>query len=544
MLNIMLVDDDFPVLEFLRQAVPWASLDMKVQGVYQNGMRAMEAAKASPPDILITDIGMPHMNGLELIEKMREFCPQLKVAILSCHNDFSYAQQAIKLQVDDYLLKETMEAEHIVKMLRSLSEQLKEVRTEKHKVEQLQKLTKWSGSAIMTRLLRTLLYHPLIFTEQLTEQAAELGIHLDTYAYLPVVGFIDRFKETQKRFVSEDNLMFAVENLATELTGGPSASVIFRPSPDRLLLLFPIVPGKLHPSGIAEVEETLRNIQKSLLRYLRVGTTFLIGEQGQDVRSLRGRIIELMEGAEDARFYTGHGVLTKFRPLPYSAADLFAHYASAQEQLKQVVLDQAGERVEPVTRYWTEMITADRYPPGIVKEWFLQMMLDLQLKFKSLQNFETDYSMEVLHQTILEAETVGQLREMVSTLLHRSFPVMEHIYKQPQRRDIAEAQRYVLRALNRRVTQEEVAEFLHLNPSYFSRLFKRETGENFVEFATRTKMEKAKELIDRTDCTVEELAEQLGYDNKSYFLKCFKSYTGMTPSEYAGKVQRAKPRST
>lgn len=540
MLNVMLVDDDYPVLEFLRKAVPWESLHMRVQGVYENGVKALEAAKQSPPDILITDIGMPYMNGLELIERVREYCPRLKVAILSCHNEFVYAQQSVKLNVNDYILKETIEIESMIQMLREFAEQLEDMQIASRKVERLQQIAKESRSAIRSQFFNNFLYHPILFTEQMTERALEHGIRLDRYAYVPVICCIDQLADTRKRFVSMDSLFFAIENVIEEVIWEPEGMVIFRPSPERLLLLFPIHKDRESAYSPRKIEETLQAIKRSLLQYLRVRVTFLIGQHGQDIRSLRERMLELEEHAEEARFYAGSGATASYSQMTYATEDLFTHYAAALEELKQVVLEQAADRVESVSGYWTEWVISKRYHPRMVKEWFLKIMLDLQLKFKSLQNFQSDYSLEVLHQSVLEAETIEQLREMMMVFLQRMFPMMEHIYKQPQRKEIVDAQLYVLRSLHRRVTQEEVAEHLHLNPSYLSRLFKRETGENFVEFVTRAKMEKAKELMDQTDSTVEELAELLGYENKSYFLKCFKSYSGLTPSEYAGKVQKGR----
>lgn len=540
MLNVMLVDDDYPVLEFLRKAVPWESLHMQVCGVYENGVKALEAAKVSPPDILITDIGMPYMNGLELIERVREHCPHLKVAILSCHNEFVYAQQAVKLNVNDYILKETIEIESMVQMLRKFAEQLEDMQTASRKVERLQQIAKESRSAIRDQFFNNFLYHPLLLTEQMTDQAHEYGIRFDSYAYIPVICCIDHLADTRKRFVSMDSLLFAIENVIEEVIWEPSSIVIFRPSSERLLLLFPIHKSKEAVNSSGEIDATLRTIMRSLLHYLSISVTLLIGQNGQDSRSIRERMVELLKHAEEARFYEGSGVIAKYNLMTYTTEDLFTHYATALEELKQVVLGQAADRVESVSGSWTDWIIGKRYQPRMVKEWFLKIMLDLQLKFKSLQNFQSDYSLEVLHQSVLEAETIEQLREMMVVFLHGMFPMMENIFKQPQRKEIIEAQLYVLRSLHRRVTQEEIAEHLHLNPSYFSRLFKRETGETFVEFVTRAKMEKAKELMDQTDSTVEELAELLGYENKSYFLKCFKSYSGLTPSEYSGKVQKGR----
>jgi two-component system response regulator YesN len=102
------------------------------------------------------------------------------------------------------------------------------------------------------------------------------------------------------------------------------------------------------------------------------------------------------------------------------------------------------------------------------------------------------------------------------------------------RSEMVAACQYVSLNLDKRITLEEVAELLHLNASYFSRLFKKETGETFIEYITRMKVERAKELLDQTGFSVGKICEMLGYDNQSYFIKIFKAHTGMTPIVYKG----------
>jgi len=535
MLKIMLVDDDYPVLEYLIKAVSWESLGMEVQGCYENGLKALAAAEKDLPDILITDIGMPHMDGLELIQKLKELHPHLKVAILSCHNEFAYAQQAVKLQVDDYILKESIEIEEVEQLLQSLANQLKELNVESGRVNRLQQIKNETAYLLKDKFMHALLYHPPLFPERLSEQAKDSGIDFSKHTYLPILCMIDRYEEMKKKFVSVDNFMFAIANVIEELTEGPEKAAIFRHSSGKVILLFPSDSMKYSNNWTHEWEAILGSIQRSLCKFLRINVTFSIGQKAINEIMLRENILKLLEKAEEARFYTEPGVIICTRPIEYSSEDLYIHYSTALNQFIEVAIEHDANRVESVIHYWEGYISSKLYKPKVVREWFLKIMMDLQLKFKSLQHFRSVYTLEVLHQSILNAESFDLLLEMVASVLNNTLPVMDQVYLNTQRKEITEAKLYVLRSLGRKVSQEEVADFLHLNPSYFCRLFKRETGETFIEFTIRTKMEKAKELIDQTTGTVEELAKKLGYENKSYFLKSFKAFTGLTPSEYAGK---------
>lgn len=126
MYNVMLVDDDYPVIELLSEAISWNELGLNLMGSYENGMSAWEEARSSPPDILITDIGMPKMNGLELSARIKEVKADVRIAILSCHNEFQYAQQAMRLNVQDYLLKDTLDPEELAQLLRRFKQAMDE----------------------------------------------------------------------------------------------------------------------------------------------------------------------------------------------------------------------------------------------------------------------------------------------------------------------------------------------------------------------------------------------------------------------------------
>lgn len=527
MFNVILVDDDYPVIEYLVKCVPWEELGLHLLGAYEDGEKAYAQVKRCPPDILITDIGMPRMNGLELIEKVRQLRAETKVAILSCHNEFEYAQRAVKLNVSDYILKETMEVDQFVEMLLHIKEELLQRKKVRHISEQ-------NRSLLKEKFIHSTLEHPIIHPEQWHQKARVYGLDFAGFSYLPVHGLVDRYEEARKRFVSDDNFIFAVENVVNEIADEAGNVVVFRLTPHSLLLFIAM---QSTIGGLTKAESVIGDIQVALKQYLRVSLTVLVGRPVNDLPSLRSHVQPLVEEASDIRFYAEAGSTIHYAPMEFAEGDLFAHYAEASEQFKQMVLHQCSDDLVPGTTHWMKLIRAQRFRPAQVKEWFLKLALDLQLKFKTMQHFRTDYSLEKLHNRVLEAESLDQLQEILIHVMQEAISIMDHIYQQPQRKEIMEAKQYIRRNLNSKISLGDVAKHLHLNTSYFSRLFKKETGENFVEYVTRLKMEKAKELIDQSGLTVEEVSSTLGYDNKSYFLKCFKTYTGLTPSEYAGRAR-------
>ncbi|WHZ03673.1 response regulator [Neobacillus sp. YX16] len=124
MYKVMLVDDDFPVIEMLSELIEWEKLGVTLHSTHENGKSAFEKASEEMPDILITDIGMPQMNGIELTKQLKEINPNLQVVILSCHTEFKFAKQALNLRVQDYLVKDMFDSEEFCQVIKKIVENL------------------------------------------------------------------------------------------------------------------------------------------------------------------------------------------------------------------------------------------------------------------------------------------------------------------------------------------------------------------------------------------------------------------------------------
>ncbi|OOC58715.1 response regulator transcription factor [Paenibacillus ihbetae] len=535
MFKVLVADDHYTVLDYLSAGIPWTTLGLELAAVCSDGGEAWEACQIHRPDILVTDIGMPVMDGLELIEKARAANPRLKTVILSCHEDFHYAQMAVKLNVSEYILKESLRIEEVVSVLGRLTNQLTNENDLEHDRNQLQKKVQQHLSAIRSGLIRKFLEQPVWSEAEWANEFQNSGILLqDGIPYLPVLALPERAAELEVRFGGAVNMQFVIHNALQELVR-VNGSFLFDLNERQYLLLFPF-PHTLTRNLHEDVQGELQRVQQQMFQHLRIGISFIRGEVSRELLQLKKEIQKLLDAAT-FRFYTGERVYAKMLPLKTSEEDIFLHYSKALQDLKDCILAGDKTRISLAVREWKDLIESRVYPVEAVKCWVLKMTMELQLKYTVMQNFVTNFNTERLQRKIASIETLDHLLEWLQGFLEQKSVEIESLREQTVvRREIAEAQRYVRLHMGEKIAMEEMAHRLNLNPSHFSRIFKQETGETFVEFVTRTKMERAQELLNQSDLNVAEISEQLGYEHTSYFIKLFRNYAGMSPSEYRRSI--------
>ncbi|MBD0382171.1 response regulator transcription factor [Paenibacillus sedimenti] len=541
MYKVMLVDDDYPVLELLSGAIDWNKLGMEVTGLYENGAVALEAANHDMPDIVVTDIGMPRMNGLELIRELKEKHPRIRVAILSCHSEFQFAQQAMKLNVQDYLLKDTLDPEDLEKLLLQFRTSLDEESSTLSRQNELRQLVDRNREHHKESFLRATIHEPVLSAEAWMKEAESFGLGLKGRSCLPVACYIDGQRLARQRFVSDDVLRFALNNIMEEvLRGEEPGAVHFAYDVLRSFIFIPSVSGiKTNPYDLAI--PLLMKLQAMVEKTLKIRISFIIGRICTTPSELKQELNEIL-GAYGQRFYMKAKTIEKKEAVTYSGKDLFAVYDEAVSALREMLIEGNPDKVQPMVSHWVAYLNDQRFPPETVKDWILKLVLDLKLKLKSMQLFRNHFSVEILHRELLEMDTLEEMGEWMVHFFTSFFVVAGEVKVLSKRPEVLDACQYVSLHLNKKISLDEVAEQLFLNPSYFSRLFKKETGETFIEYVNRMKVERAKELLDQTNLSVAKICESLGYDNHSYFIKMFKTVAGVTPQEYRGLSETREQR--
>lgn len=534
MYKVIMVDDDYPVLELLSEAIDWPALGLELQGMYENGAVAYQAVRESPPDIVITDIGMPKMNGIELLRELKAIKPNLKAIILTCHDDFEFAKQALQLSVHEYMLKETFVPEDLRSLLKEMKRQLDTERQALKEMDRLQRLAHTSGMLVKQRFIRQLLQHPLLHLESWLEEAQQYGIGFENgLSCLPVLAYVDDYLAVNRRFIQEDTLMFAVCNVFDEaLSNLDERAVHFVYDAKRSFILIHYRPT-LASSIYTETSAMLSRMQSVLRRTLKLSMSFIIGEVSSTPHELQASLLRL-SSAVCQRFYMSAGEVAVIHSSDEGKEDLFAWYDAAMNEFRDLMVRGDAAQMQGAMKRWMQRIRDSRCKPEQVKDWALKLLLDMKLKLHALGSFRAANSAEVLHKEADGLDTLDELETWLLRHFHALADRMVELIGRSTRSEIQQACQYVERHMDKRITLDEVAAYLHLNASYFSRLFHKENGITFIEYVTRMKMNRAKELLDQTSHSIGKICEMLGYDNQSYFIKTFKNIVGVTPSEYRG----------
>nr|WP_276608230.1 helix-turn-helix domain-containing protein [Aquibacillus halophilus] len=531
-----MVDDDVLVLEFMEKMIPWNQYGFDVLGVFKDSVVAYEHLKQHPYDVLITDIGMPRLNGIELISLLRKKDVDMFKIVLSCHDEFYYAQQALKLEVFDYILKESMEQENIIDLLKRLKVTIDKKRQTVNKTNKIEYFLKQNNMKLKTQFIEKLMEDRYANDDVwLQEQGELLGMNFSSEHYTPILCFIDKHADAITKFEKEPLLQFSIDNIISETLMKIQKDVQIFYLKQKFFVIFPQDNQKINELD-PMIERALREIHLKLENYLKITITSVIGKRSPLRKELPESMRELLHN-EVQRFYYPHCSIQYLKTAKFSDQTACQNHMEIVQETTKLMIQEDEQQVEDYLKEQLTKLKQRGHQPPIVQDLAIKFILDIKLNIQTLANFEEKNFLTITDKIVDQLDTFEQLEEMILNTCKLLMSHLESIHKLPHNSEVVKAQKFVLTRINQKISLSDVAIFLHLNPSYFSRLFKKETGESFVEYVTRVKMERAKEMLDITSKTIEQISLDLGFDSKSYFLKVFKKFYGIPPKAYKYKEE-------
>ncbi|MFD2115096.1 response regulator [Paenibacillus yanchengensis] len=516
--KLIIVDDEPIICEGLQKTIDWSSLNVEVMGVAYDGEQALQLITKINPQIVITDIRMEGMDGLQLAEQIKQQYPHISVIIISGYEDFEYARQAMRLQVKDYLLK-PVDITELMEVVQKTISRMKEHHTEDHTSED-----------DMLWFLHTILGKPTITSPSLLLQQ-----ETDDIAYVVIVSELAYFSENYINIVTTEREQLQAEwqqLVECSLQTLSAYSVIVFSHVNRLFALVRIDQDAVHhidwTALLIDKANKGKRIDGQHVRYA-ISDPF---KQLEEVAEISMQVKQMLP------YYhlTSEQVITvnRYNQLVQQKkqSQLTDFNAYFSKTLAGILFRQEeAESIAYVAQFF-EYVRREKFMPAEVLRLMMEQMTLLRQR---------------LRQSGLELNMLGDKKQQIDISIYNTYEALERLFMEQVELlaekveeqitnkwfwAIEKATQYMAEHYNEDIRASDVAAWLNITASHFSSIFKKNTGKSFKEYMNNIRMEQACRLLETTNDKVFEIADQVGYSEYKYFVSIFKQQTGLTPKEY------------
>lgn len=513
MYKVLLVDDERIIREGIARMINWGDLDLSLTGTAADGRAAADMIEKEPPDIVITDVKMPVLDGLELIAIEHELHPDIAFIVLSGYGEFELASGAMRYGVKHYLLKPCNE-HAIIDALREVIDSLRRRdRREDLSRESHQYLEK------MLPLLREQFLRDYMINDSYTAEETEYYcslLNMESSRYRVVILQADhavRFEE-----------MFALRNIAQGIFS-PSTTCLSSITINQLLILLRHVDEDVIQDDIADIKARYSDLYAK---------EFIASYSGEvDFRALPQAYREA-ERCLKFSFYLGEGSIITRRDIDHENGEPFTgNLVYDYDKIAMAIKSGNRDEVRGEINTFFSKLKAAAYETDVAKTYCMELFLTVVRQGRS-DNI-SELNLDMLSK-IQQTDCVDAIREAICELSLKIAGANYETIRNKQSKLVSTMIRYI----HDNIENEDLslkwmaAHVIFMNVGYLGRLFCKETGEKFSHYVLNVRMEKAKELIDGCeDEKIYEVAKKIGFgDNPQYFSQLFKKYCGCTPSEY------------
>lgn len=535
-IRLCIIDDIKSVVSGLTM-IDWASEGVDVAGTSSNGEDGLELILRENPDIVITDIRMPRMDGLTMLRELLEANVACKVILISSYTDFDYAKEAVQLGAFDYVVKPFTE-EEIVEAVRKAKAHIVQEREALLNIRGMELKLRESMPVLRQEYLRLLVQHRTSW-EQAERRWDFLKLELEPQGLTVMLLEIDAFQEhaLELSMHEVELIRFSLQNIAEETIREHAAGLLFRLEADRFVVILN------DPQGTGRsVTQIAERCCKNIESFTKFTVSIGVGGRAASVAELPDSYQQAEQALTYHLFTGGNGAIS-YDEIPKSNKQAPVSL-EGKDEILLALRSGSGERAAALLLELSAAL--QRLSPRPNPEYALSHYEELAASvIRTLYELVSPEELQPLVQSY-KAKTVGSgvvpavLEQQLATLCREGGELVRNNTFSEGQRVIYKALEYVKQRLEREVTVGECAAHVHLSVSYFSSLFKKVMGMTLIQFITAERMQKAKTLL-IAGVPVQEVASAVGYEERRYFSEMFKRTTGMTPSEFRASYHPETP---
>lgn len=530
MFKVLLVDDEEEVRQGIRDRINWAQYDFEVIGEAENGREALNFFDESIPDIVLTDINMPFMDGLELTAEIKENYPTVKVVILTGFDDFKFAQTAIKYGVSDYILKPVLPKD-INELLIKLKDRLVSEINEKKDIEKLRTHYMESIPVLRENYLVSMILGKT-GTGSICEKFNELSINIQGSWYAAAILKIDSESIVDANARKDIELKkFAIFNMSKDILSRSDSGEAFFHDDGIVIILG--VECKERDTARNKMFSILDETRQSVKKYLGLTASIGLGKIVAGLDSIRESHLSSLTARSYKLILSGDKVIFVEDLEP--GINSFFHLAQEKEEslISSIKFGVEADVSDSVDSLFSELSDSG----ASLKEYQLYFMeiISVLMKLARLFQIESSHVLPKDKSMYIEIDKFDSIAHAKSWIGELSLNLMKSI--SGKRIDAAQvlfekAKDYINENYSDpELNVQKLSNHLFISPSYLCIIFKKRADETFLKYVMRIRLERAKELL-LDNNKIADVAEKVGYPDVSYFSYFFKKNTGQSPREY------------
>ncbi|MEK3659281.1 response regulator [Paenibacillus sp. FSL F4-0236] len=547
-MRILIVDDEKIVRIALSTLIKWDEYGFKLMGAVADGYKALEVIETESIDIVIMDLVMPNMDGLELIRTLNERKFTGKFVVLSNYDDYAYVREAMKLGAEDYMLKLTLKPDELIVLLTKISEQLL---TERELKEQdIHMKIKLNETQLQQRnsIWRELLLDQEQDMVYLLQETQKYGIPFDRLAGNLIMIRIDDYVEalSNGKINNKRLLSFSIANIVKETVSDHFAFDFIEMESNQYIVIV------YEQSGYSDEPSWLllmNNLVQMLKLYLNLSVSITLSDAFVGLKQLREQYTLCLRASTN-NFYTGPASVLVAGHSKLTQSLHSINYVEWLDQVKAAV--EVGNTklvLENISILFNEAKQI-KWDPSALKFHLLGLLSDLDnliLKWNTQVLSSTEQNrvgattlLESFESDISQAESMEGLSLSIEQAMQEAINLLYQVKSNIYRKEVLRITEILQENVENKITLDRLAQEVNMNVNYLCRVFKQDTGRSIVQYMNELKINKAIELLKLPDTRIKEVASQVGIDDPFYFNRVFKKIVGLSPSDFRKKLLATK----
>lgn len=530
--KVLIVDDDATLRIGLKSRIAWGMHGYDLVGEAGNGLQALEIVQQEQPDIIITDMKMPVMDGIAFMQALGKQQFRGQVLVLSSYDEFDLAKQAMRLGASDYLLKLELDEATLLHSLKNACSKLEQKKQEGA-------LAKTDCREMRQKVFRNIISNFFYTEEEMQQAFRQWDISFETR---PVYCFFIK-SEDYHRFedASEEEyfaLEFSILNVIEEIMGDCFQAYCFPVKTGEFYVFACALKELEHEPKDELVQQTADRLIEMLRQYLDLHINIGIGEGQPDLNSMKEISRQATEMVRSQYYIAAPGAVmwkNAQQPIqPPSGPEEIESFLAAKQRMKNALLALNAEELDKSFRKLRQVLCRRGIDENTVLYVVLEVFISIQEVFSQIGK----PSREILHNSwrvyaeFLRIQQPDEALRWLTLALQDLKAYVDSENKKGYQNLVHQAKEYIEKNYAGHITLRDLSSHVHLDPSYLSTMMKKYLGMNYSEFLIHTRIEKAKELLAAGDEKLSLIAECAGYPDQFHFSRQFKRVVGISPGDY------------